>query len=89
MLHLKLPVFKVTETRDYLEDKIVDVATGKVSPTNLPKSNVLYFTLADDTWFCVKTKWYMNQKLRFTSVLRQNTVENAVKENCYCSKTVL
>ena len=40
---------KVTETRDYLEDKIVDVATGKVSPTNLPKSNVLYFTLADDT----------------------------------------
>ena len=45
---------KVTETRDYLEDKIVDVATGKVSPTNLPKSNVLYFTLADDTWFCVR-----------------------------------
>ena len=66
---------KVTETRDYLEDKIVDVATGKVSPTNLPKSNVLYFTLADDTWFCVRPSGTEPKiKIYF------GTIENAEKK---------
>ncbi len=45
---------KVTQTRDYKLDKIVDVTSGKTTPTGLPKSNVLYFVLEDDTWFCVR-----------------------------------
>ena len=76
---------KVTETRDYLEDKIVDVATGKVSPTNLPKSNVLYFTLADDTWFCVRPSG-TEPKIKIYFGTKADTVENAEKENCYCSR---
>ena len=67
---------KVTETRDYLEDKIVDVATGKVSPTNLPKSNVLYFTLADDTWFCVRPSG-TEPKIKIYFGTKADTVENA------------
>lgn len=70
---------KVTETRDYLEDKIVDVATGKVSPTNLPKSNVLYFTLADDTWFCVRPSG-TEPKIKIYSGTKADTVENAEKK---------
>lgn len=70
---------KVTETRDYLEDKIVDVATGKVSPTNLPKSNVLYFTLADDTWFCVRPSG-TEPKIKIYFGTRADTVENAEKK---------
>ena len=70
---------KVTETRDYLEDKIVDVATGKVSPTNLPKSNVLYFTLADDTWFCVRPSG-TEPKMKIYFGTKADTVENAEKK---------
>lgn len=70
---------KVTETRDYLEDKIVDVATGKVSPTNLPKSNVLYFTLADDTWFCVRPSG-TEPKIKIYFGTNADTVENAEKK---------
>lgn len=70
---------KVTETRDYLEDKIVDVATGKVSPTNLPKSNVLYFTLADDTWFCVRPSG-TEPKIKIYFGTKADTVENAEKK---------
>ena len=69
----------VTETRDYLEDKIVDVATGKVSPTNLPKSNVLYFTLADDTWFCVRPSG-TEPKIKIYFGTKADTVENAEKK---------
>lgn len=70
---------KVTETRDYLEDKIVDIATGKVSPTNLPKSNVLYFTLADDTWFCVRPSG-TEPKIKIYFGTKADTVENAEKK---------
>lgn len=70
---------KVTETRDYLEDKIVDVATGKVSPTNLPKSNVLYFTLADNTWFCVRPSG-TEPKIKIYFGTKADTVENAEKK---------
>lgn len=70
---------KVTETRDYLEDKIVDVATGKVSPTNLPKSNVLYFTLADDTWFCVRPSG-TEPKIKIYFGTKADTIENAEKK---------
>ncbi|MGN1127355.1 MAG: phospho-sugar mutase [Candidatus Flemingiibacterium sp.] len=45
----ELAGFKVTERRDYLKDTVLDVATGKVTSTGLPTSNVLYFrTEADD-----------------------------------------
>ncbi len=57
---------KVLRFRDYQEDKIVDMETGKVTPTGLPKSNVLYFELPDNFWCCArpsgtepKIKFYM------------------------------
>ncbi|MCQ2456180.1 MAG: phospho-sugar mutase [Clostridia bacterium] len=34
---------KVVNFRDYDAEKIVDTVTGKVTPTGLPKSNVVYF----------------------------------------------
>ncbi|MBQ9136634.1 MAG: phospho-sugar mutase, partial [Lachnospiraceae bacterium] len=57
---------KVLRLRDYQEDKIVDMETGAVTPTGLPKSNVLYFELPDNFWCCArpsgtepKIKFYM------------------------------
>ncbi len=57
---------KVLKFRDYQENKIVDMETGAVSETGLPKSNVLYFELPDNCWCCArpsgtepKIKFYM------------------------------
>lgn len=46
--------YKVLKVRDYEADTITDNATGAVSPTGLPKSDVLYFDLEDDAWCAVR-----------------------------------
>ena len=45
---------KVNVVRDYKLDKILDVHTGKVTPTGLPVSNVLYYELDEAAWVCVR-----------------------------------
>jgi phosphoglucomutase len=59
----------VVSLRDYDNDVITDLATGKTYPTGLPKSNVLYFDLTNDSWCCArpsgtepKIKFYMGVK---------------------------
>jgi len=59
----------VVSFRDYKKDTVLDLATGKVTPTGLPNSNVLYFDLTDDAWVCVrpsgtepKIKFYIGVK---------------------------
>lgn len=60
---------KVTEFRDYDNDTKKDMATGAVTTTGLPNSNVLYFNLTNDSWCCArpsgtepKIKFYMGVK---------------------------
>ncbi len=45
---------KVLKVRDYQADTMTDIATGEVTPTGLPESNVLYYDLEDNAWFCVR-----------------------------------
>lgn len=45
---------KVLKFRDYEKDTITDIATGAVTPTGLPKSDVLYFDLEEDAWCAVR-----------------------------------
>lgn len=61
--------YKVLAIRDYKKDEIVDLATGKVTSTGLPNSNVLYYDLEDNAWCCArpsgtepKIKFYMGVK---------------------------
>ncbi len=57
-LRAKPPVtvgdYKVLSARDYKADTITDMETGKVVPTGLPSSNVLYYDLNDHAWICVR-----------------------------------
>ena len=46
--------YKVTAARDYKKDTITNLATGEVTATGLPSSNVLYYDLTDDAWLCVR-----------------------------------
>ena len=70
----KIPVekignYKVLEFKDVEKDIDKDMLTGKTKPTGLPKSNVLYYELEDDSWCCIrpsgtepKIKLYMGIK---------------------------
>lgn len=60
---------KVTALRDYACGRITDMETGAQTDTGLPKSNVLYFDLTNDSWCCArpsgtepKIKFYMGVK---------------------------
>ena len=59
----------VKEFRDYDRDVTKNLETGEEAPTGLPKSNVLYFDLTNDSWCCArpsgtepKIKFYMGVK---------------------------
>ncbi len=59
----------VLEARDYDADVIHDLRTGETRPTGLPKSNVLYYKLENNSWCCArpsgtepKIKFYMGVK---------------------------
>lgn len=61
--------WKVLEFRDYDCDVVTDMSSGEKKPTGLPKSNVLYFDLTDNSWCCArpsgtepKIKFYMGVK---------------------------
>lgn len=45
---------KVLKFRDYEKDTITDLMKGEVTPTGLPKSDVLYFELEEDAWCAVR-----------------------------------
>ncbi len=77
---------KVLAVRDYQSGKVVNLATGEESETNLPKSNVLYFDLTEDSWCCArpsgtepKIKFYMGVK---GSSLEEAEVKNANLAAC-------
>lgn len=45
---------KVLKFRDYEENTITDLTDKTVTPTGLPKSDVLYFELEEDAWCAVR-----------------------------------
>ena len=65
----ELAGLKVLAVRDYDTNVVTDMVTGEKSETGLPKSNVLYFDLENDSWCCArpsgtepKIKFYMGIK---------------------------
>ena len=66
---LKIGEYKVNIFKDISKDYVKNMSTGKESKANLPKSNVLYYELEDNSWCCVrpsgtepKIKLYMGVK---------------------------
>ena len=80
--------YKVTSTRDYKEDKVVDLATGEESKTGLPSSNVLYYDLTDDAWLCVRPSG-TEPKVKFYYGVKGTSLEDAYKKSEEMGKAVL
>lgn len=68
--------YKVLKFRDYKNDVIVDFATGEKTGTGLPKSNVLYFELENDAWFCVRPSG-TEPKIKFYAGVKGTGMEDA------------
>lgn len=65
----KIGNYDVIALRDYESDTRLELKSGDVTPTGLPKSNVLYYELERGAWCCVrpsgtepKIKFYMGVK---------------------------
>lgn len=71
--------YKVLRLRDYKNDVITDLATGETTPTGLPKSNVLYFELENDAWFCVRPSG-TEPKIKFYAGIKGTSLEDSAKK---------
>lgn len=71
--------YKVLSLRDYKNDVITDLATGETIPTGLPKSNVLYFELENDAWFCVRPSG-TEPKIKFYAGIKGNSLDDSAKK---------
>ena len=66
--------------RDYQSGKVVNLETGEESETNLPKSNVLYFDLTEDSWCCARPSG-TEPKIKFYMGVKGSSLEDAEVKN--------
>lgn len=71
---------EVVSVRDYQCDKIVNLVTGEESTTGLPKSNVLYFDLTNDSWCCARPSG-TEPKIKFYMGVKGNGLKDAEEKN--------
>jgi len=78
---------KVLSVRDYARDTIRDVKTGTVTPTGLPKSNVLYYDLEDNAWICVRPSG-TEPKIKFYYGVKGSSLDDADRKSEEVGKAV-
>ena len=74
----KIGAYEVIALRDYEADTRLELATGKVTPTGLPKSNVLYYELEGGAWCCVRPSG-TEPKVKFYMGVREGSLDAAGK----------
>ena len=79
--------YKVVSARDYKLDTIKDMATGQVSPTGLPASNVLYYDLEDGAWLCVRPSG-TEPKIKFYYGIKGASLADADEKSAAMGKAV-
>ena len=68
--------YKVLSARDYKLDTVKDMATGTVTPTGLPSSNVLYYDMNDNAWLCIRPSG-TEPKIKFYYGIKGSSLEDA------------
>lgn len=80
--------YSVVSARDYKKDTIQDMASGKIVPTGLPSSNVLYYDLTDDAWVCVRPSG-TEPKVKFYYGVKGTSLADADEKSEKLGKEVL
>ena len=83
----EIGAYKVTAIRDYKKDTVTDLATGRVTPTGLPASNVLYYEMTDGAWVCVRPSG-TEPKVKFYLGVKGTSLEDADAKSKALSEAV-
>lgn len=75
----KFGELEVRELRDYDRNVTRNMATGEERETGLPKSNVLYFDLTNDSWCCARPSG-TEPKIKFYMGVKGTSLEDAQKK---------
>jgi len=75
----KVGEYKVLTFKDIQEDIVKDMQTGEITKTGLPKSNVLYYALEDDSWCCIRPSG-TEPKIKLYMGIKAGTNEEAEKK---------
>lgn len=84
----KIGKYDVLSARDYKADTIKNLATGEVTATGLPSSNVLYYDLSEDAWLCVRPSG-TEPKVKFYYGVKGTSLDNAKQLSEEMGKEVL
>ena len=71
--------YKVLCFKDVDKDYVKDMTTGEESKTGLPKSNVLYYQLENNSWCCVRPSG-TEPKIKLYFGVKGTSAENATEE---------
>lgn len=71
--------YKVLIFKDIYNNMVKYMLTGSTSETGLPKSNVLYFDLEDDSWCCVRPSG-TEPKIKLYFGVKSNSLESADRD---------
>ena len=77
----------VVSMRDYESGKVLNPETGEESETGLPKSNVLYFDLTNDSWCCARPSG-TEPKIKFYMGVKGSSLEDAAEKNAKLTESL-
>ena len=76
------------KVRDYQQDTVTDLKTKEVSPTGLPKSNVLYYELEGGAWVCIRPSG-TEPKVKFYIGVKGDSLTDSVEKAKELGQTML
>ena len=82
----ELAGLNVLEVRDY-QEHVIKKADGKVSETDLPTSNVLYYELSNNSWCCVRPSG-TEPKIKFYMGVKGSTMQDAENQLAVLSEAM-
>lgn len=72
--------YQVLSARDYKKDTVKNLATGEVTPTGLPSSDVLYYDLNDNAWLCIRPSG-TEPKIKFYYGVKGNSLKDSEEKS--------
>lgn len=75
----KIGDYDILANRDYSIGKIINYVESKECLSNLPKSNVIYYDLADEAWCCIRPSG-TEPKIKFYMGVKGKNMEDANKK---------
>ena len=80
--------YKVLVFKDVEKDVVKDMKTGEISKTGLPKSNVLYYELEDNSWCCIRPSG-TEPKIKLYMGIKGNTEKEAEEKLAKLKESML